>query len=64
MLAPGYLADFVVLDRDLFEVEPATIRDARVVMTAVGGRGVYGGLPAAPRSGEVALGMQSPAAAR
>ena len=47
MLAPGYLADFVVLDRDLFRIEPATIRDARVVMTVVGGRGVHGGLPVA-----------------
>ncbi|HEX9943251.1 MAG TPA: amidohydrolase family protein, partial [Thermoanaerobaculia bacterium] len=40
-LAPGKLADFVVLDRDLTTVPPETIREVKVVMTVVGGRVVY-----------------------
>jgi predicted amidohydrolase YtcJ len=40
-LAPGYLADFVVLDRDLTAIPPETIRDARVLHTFVGGRVVH-----------------------
>ncbi len=37
----GRLADFVLIDRDLTRIPPATIRDARVTMTIVGGRVVY-----------------------
>jgi hypothetical protein len=37
-LAPGQLADLVMLDRNLFEIAPETIRDAKVVLTIVGGR--------------------------
>ncbi len=40
-LAPGMLADFVVLDRDLFTIEPEEIRDVRVLRTVAGGRTVY-----------------------
>ena len=40
ILAAGRLADFVMLDRNLFEIAPETIRDAKVVMTVVGGRKV------------------------
>ena len=40
-LASGTLADFVMLDRDLTRVAPETIRDARVVMTVVGGRVLF-----------------------
>ena len=40
VLAAGRLADFVMLDRNLFEIAPETIRDAKVVMTVVGGRKV------------------------
>ncbi len=40
-LAPGYLADVVVLDRDLFAVAPEQIRDVKVRMTVVGGKVVY-----------------------
>lgn len=40
-LAEGKLADIVVLDRDLFKIDPAKIKDARVTMTIVGGRVVY-----------------------
>ena len=41
MLRRGMLADFVLLDRDLTAVEPSTIRDARVLLTVVGGIVVY-----------------------
>lgn len=41
MLALGRLADFVLIDRDLTRVAPATIRDAHVVMTVIGGHVVY-----------------------
>ena len=37
-LAPGRLADFVVIDQDLFSIPPERIRDARVTMTIVGGK--------------------------
>jgi predicted amidohydrolase YtcJ len=37
-LAPGKLADLVVLDRDLFAIDPDDIRNVRPVMTFVGGR--------------------------
>jgi predicted amidohydrolase YtcJ len=40
-LAPGKLADLVVLDRDLFAVAPESIREARVLATVVGGRVVW-----------------------
>ena len=41
MLAPGMLADMVLVDRDLTAVPPETIRDAKVLLTIVGGRVVY-----------------------
>jgi predicted amidohydrolase YtcJ len=40
-LAPGLLADLVVMDRDLLRVTPAELRDARVLLTVVGGRVVF-----------------------
>jgi predicted amidohydrolase YtcJ len=40
-LAPGYDADVVVLDRDVFAIAPASIPDVRVRYTVVGGRVVY-----------------------
>jgi predicted amidohydrolase YtcJ len=40
-LSRGKLADLVIVDRDLTAVPPATIREARVMMTVVGGRIVY-----------------------
>ena len=41
VLAAGKLADFVMIDRDLTRVSPETIREARVMMTVVGGRIVH-----------------------
>jgi predicted amidohydrolase YtcJ len=40
-IAPGKLGDIVVLSDDLFTIPPAKIKDARVVMTIVGGKVVY-----------------------
>ncbi|MEJ2548615.1 MAG: amidohydrolase family protein [Gemmatimonadota bacterium] len=40
-LAPGMLADFVILDRSPFAVDPADLKDLRVEMTVVGGRSVF-----------------------
>ncbi len=40
-LERGKLADFVLLDRDLTRIDPATIRDVKVLMTVVGGRIVF-----------------------
>jgi predicted amidohydrolase YtcJ len=39
-LAPGRLADFVMLDRNLFEIAADDIRRVRVLLTVVGGRAV------------------------
>ncbi|HYO53311.1 amidohydrolase [Archangium sp.] len=40
-LEPGKLADLVLVDRDLTRVPPETIRDARVMLTVVGGQIVF-----------------------
>jgi predicted amidohydrolase YtcJ len=40
-LAPGFLADFVVVDRDPFTGPPAALKDSRVLLTVVGGRVVF-----------------------
>jgi len=40
-LAPGYLADLVLLDRDITRIPPTTIDQARVEATVVGGRVVF-----------------------
>jgi predicted amidohydrolase YtcJ len=40
-LAPGMLADLVLIDRDITRVAPETIRDAHIMLTIVGGRVVY-----------------------
>lgn len=40
-LEPGKLADLVVLDRDPFVVDPAELKELRVLLTVVGGRIVY-----------------------
>lgn len=48
-LAPGKLADFVVLDRDITRIAPEEIRAARVLATVVGGEVVHAAAEAAPR---------------
>lgn len=40
-IVPGKLADFVVLDRNLFDIEPEEIAGAEVQMTICGGKVVY-----------------------
>lgn len=40
-LAPGMLADFVVLDRDLTKIAPPEILKTRVLRTVVGGKTVF-----------------------
>ncbi len=40
-LVSGKLADLVILDKNLFEVAPETIRDVKILLTMVGGEIVY-----------------------
>ena len=40
-LEPGKLADFVILDQNLLEIDPVAIKDVKVLMTFVGGKKVY-----------------------
>jgi predicted amidohydrolase YtcJ len=40
-IAPGKLADFVVLAEDPFTIDPSKIKDIAIVRTVVGGRTVY-----------------------
>jgi len=40
-LAPGRLADLVMLDRNIFEIPPEEIRNVKVALTLVGGTVVY-----------------------
>ena len=40
-LEPGKLADFILLDRDVFKIDPSAIGKTEVLMTVVGGRVVY-----------------------
>jgi predicted amidohydrolase YtcJ len=40
-LEVGKLADFVVLDKNLYQIEPETIKDVQVQMTFFGGKLVY-----------------------
>jgi predicted amidohydrolase YtcJ len=40
-LEPGKLADFILLDRDLFKIEPSEIDKTEVLLTFAGGKIVY-----------------------
>jgi predicted amidohydrolase YtcJ len=40
-LEPGKLADFIVIDRDIFRIAPTEIGKTEVLLTAVGGKVVY-----------------------
>ncbi|MNN90316.1 N-substituted formamide deformylase precursor [compost metagenome] len=40
-LKPGKQADLILLDRDVFEVEPEALRDTRVLKTWFAGREVF-----------------------
>ncbi|MFN2316734.1 MAG: amidohydrolase [Gemmatimonadales bacterium] len=42
-LMAGFLADFVILERDLFEITPEEVKDVRALLTVVGGRIVHDG---------------------
>jgi hypothetical protein len=44
-LSVGKLADLVVIDRDLFAIPAAQIKDAKVLLTMVGGHVVYAAQP-------------------
>ena len=41
-ITPGKLADMVVLSDDIFSIDPAKIRDVKVLKTIVGGKVVWG----------------------
>jgi hypothetical protein len=41
MLKKGMLADFIVLDQNIFEIAPENIRDVKVLRTVVNGKQVY-----------------------
>ena len=40
-LEKGKLADFIILDKDITEIAPATIEGVKVLQTYVGGKMVY-----------------------
>ena len=44
-LAAGKVADLVVIDRDLFAIPPEQLKDAKVLLTMVGGRVVHAAAP-------------------
>ncbi len=48
ILKPGMLADLVMIDRDITRAAPGDIRDARVVLTLVGGHPVFDAMGLVP----------------
>ena len=44
-ITPGKLADLVLVSDNLLKIDPRAIRDAKVEMTMVGGKIIYGGPP-------------------
>ena len=53
MIAPGLLADFVILRDDFFSIPEEQIKDLEAVLTVVGGRVVYGADDFADRDPEL-----------
>lgn len=45
MLRAGMLADFVVIDRNLFAIPATQLKEAKVLLTVVGGGIVYAAPP-------------------
>ena len=37
----GFYADMVILDKDIFTIDPIEIKDIKVLLTMVGGKVVY-----------------------
>ena len=52
-LAPGYLADLVILDTDLMDCEIDHIRDIQPAATMIAGEWVYNTLPVSASSAAV-----------
>ena len=50
-LKAGKLADFVILDQNLLEIDPVLIKDVKILNTYVGGKRVYPPIQAAVNSG-------------
>lgn len=44
-ITPGKLADLILVSDNLLKIDPRAVRDAKVEMTMVGGKIVYGGPP-------------------
>ena len=40
-LEPGKLADFVILDQDIYKIPPDEIKNTRCLLTIMNGRTVY-----------------------
>jgi len=49
-ITPGKLADFVILNEDIFSIAPEKIRDVRVVQTFVGGKQTFDAAASQPES--------------
>ena len=52
-LEVGKLADFIVLDRNVFKISPQQVASVRVLLTVVGGKAVHAAPPFAPAEATV-----------
>jgi hypothetical protein len=57
-LETGKAADLIVLDRNLFEIEPAKVSEVRVLLTLLEGREVYRAEEVGGRGGKASAGPQ------
>jgi predicted amidohydrolase YtcJ len=48
-IEPGKLADLIVVDRNLFEIDPTELSEAKVLLTLLGGLPVHGDLDSLER---------------